>query len=591
MAEIADNLLPVFPFRVNWRGGVTERLEWATNVHAGITGNEQRQATRLTPRREFEVTITVWEQERQFLDLWLHRMVGTDCLLPLWHDSVRIDREAAQGDSEVWADTRGLEWEIGSYGLLRGLTALSHEVVEIAGVEDERLLLAAPLGGSWPKGTRIEPLRRGRLSENTKPAIKGDRAWECQALFQLTREQPYDDTLEGLDLYAGIPVLHTPPNRVAALDAEFEWGFAETDSKTGRRYRQSDADRAMVRQKHEWLLHGRTRKAAFRRFLYYMRGRQRVVWLPTYSADLTLSRNAGVAASSIYIKAMGFAYTGGPTSGREFICIQRRNGTRLFRRITGTANAGSMAEERLTLDVPLPAGLTMAEVNRISWMDTARFDADRLEFNHVNAADGASTIAATFRTFRNERTVPPILSAPIPKAAISANPCGFDEGDPCAPMPNIFEGWDYEILTRFTVTHGKVGGLDRWEVFGPSGRLGAFSPFREDTGPLTWQFTDRWRGPGADAPNDSSWGDGTRPTYFANPAIGTGVGDWFMIYDPTIVDYIPGVTNRMRHEVFFRHWTEETPRRVFFADFTTASGPAEFGWNNQIPWAPYRTDL
>lgn len=558
MVEIADAELPVFPFRVNWRGGIAERLEWATNVHAGVTGNEQRQAIRLTPRREFEVTITLWGEERQFFDLWLHRMAGGECLVPLWHDSVRATAEAVQGDSEVRVDTRGLEWEIGSYGLLRGLTSLSNEVIEIAGVEDDRLLLAAPIAGNWPKGTRVEPLRRGRMADNTKPRIVTDRVWECQTLIELTREQPYDDTMTGFDVYAGHLVFHKPPNRAASLDTEFAWDFNEIDNITGRRYRKTDSDRAFTRQKHEWLLHGRSAKAEFRRFLYYMRGRQRTIWLPTYSDDLTLSRDAGAAATSIYVKAIGFAYTGGPTSGREHICIQLRNRTRLYRRITGTAASGSAAEERLTLDTPLPAGLRRADVARISWMDTARFDADRLEFNHVNAADGASTVSATFRTFRDKRTVPAILSAPIPAAQKLDGRCGADD-DPCVQLPEDLPDWEWRYIFQ-AYRSGPFG-------YAGIGRMSGYGGYHEfeswDEAAQRWSFL--WY--------QSDWDPIVPP--------GTPVG-WMFSFGfgsdrgTTCTRTAPGYTSCLG-EVYLQHKTWRQPRLVasgpqFFV------GPQEFNW-------------
>ena len=42
------------PLSPNWSHGITETLEWKTNVHQSQTGAEQRVAMRLTPRRTFE---------------------------------------------------------------------------------------------------------------------------------------------------------------------------------------------------------------------------------------------------------------------------------------------------------------------------------------------------------------------------------------------------------------------------------------------------------------------------------------------------------------------------------------------------------
>lgn len=443
MAEIADADLPVFPFKVNWKNGISERLEWKTDILTDLVGNEQRRGLRLHPRRDFEVTLTLWDQERQFLDLWLHRMVGTEFMFPLWHDSVRSTQEVAQGQKTIWVDTQGLEFTIGSYALLRGLTAMSFERVLVAEVRADRIVAVDDLVGTWPKGTRVEPLVRGQMSDQTRMTLVTSKASSVQAEFQTTRAQIYDPGDETMDLYMGLPVITQQPNRSDQLDVRHIWNFYESDSGTGRRYRKSEEDRARVSQKHSWFLRGRANKAAFRSLLYRLDGSRAPVWLPTFNEDITLAQNAAPGATSIYVKEFGFAYTGGPTSGREHIVIHTTTG-RIYRRVTGTA-AAPAGQERLVLNAALPAGLAMSNVRIISWIDTARLENDRIEFNHINAADGVSTVSSIFKTFRNERTPPIILSAPIPEAAKSGTLCG-DDTPLCYTMPYFpeFEGWEWE---------------------------------------------------------------------------------------------------------------------------------------------------
>ena len=440
MAEIADADLPVFPFKVNWKNGISERLEWKTDILTDLVGNEQRRGLRLHPRRDFEVTLTLWDQERQFLDLWLHRMVGSEFLFPLWHDSVRSTQDAAQGQKTIRVDTQGLEFQIGSYALLRGLTAMSFERVLIAEVHADRIVAVDNLVSAWPKGTRVEPLVRGQMTDQTRMTLVTSKSSNVQAEFQTTRAQLYDPGDETMDLYMGIPVLTQQPNRSDQLDVRHVWNFYESDSGTGRRYRKSEEDRARLSQKHSWFLRGRINKAAFRSMLYRLNGSLAPIWLPTFNEDITLAQDAAPGAVSIYVKEMGFAYTGGPSSGREHIVIHTTAG-RIYRRVTGTA-AAPAGQERLVLNAALPAGLTRANVRIISWIDTARLENDRIEFNHVNAADGVSTVTSIFKTFRNERTPPIILSAPIPLAEKTGGSCG-DDTPLCYTIPFIpvFDGW------------------------------------------------------------------------------------------------------------------------------------------------------
>lgn len=448
MADIADADLPVFPFKVNWKDGIAERLEWKTDILADTAGNEQRRGLRVHPRRDFEVTITVWEQERSFLDLWLHRMIGTECLFPLWHDSVRATQAAAQGQKAVWVDTSGLEFTEGSYALLRGFSAMQFERILIAGVYSDRLVAVDDLVSDWPQGTRVEPLVRGWMSEQTRTRLASSRASETQAEFQTTRAQLYSEGVDSADQYLGLPVLNQAPNRSDALDVQHIWDFKETDSQTGRRYRKSEEGRADTSQKHSWFLRGRSAKSAFRSLLYRLKGSLGAVWVPTFNDDLALAQDSAPGAMSIYVKEIGFAYTGGPTSGREYIAIQTNSGW-LYRRVTGTAVAPS-GQERLVLDSPLPEGLTRASVRRISWMDTARLENDRIEFKHVNAADGMSTVSSIFRSFRNDRVAPEITSVPIPEDTKRPWPC---DGRPEEP----FAGWEYMAILSLPTNSDEVG--------------------------------------------------------------------------------------------------------------------------------------
>ncbi|WLJ71134.1 hypothetical protein [Sphingomonas phage Carli] len=400
MADIADADLPVFPFRINWKNGIAERLEWKTDVLKDFAGNEQRRGLRLTPRREFEVTLTVWDAERSFLDLWLHRMLSQEFLFPVWHDSVRASLPAPQGQDTIWVDTRGLEFQIGSYGLLRGPTALLSERIEIAEVYDDRIVAAANLVLDWPKGTRVEPLLRGRMTEQTRASLSGGRAGDTQAVFQTTREAPYSLGAAPADQYAALPVMMPPPNRSEQIDMNYIWSFFESDSMSGRSYRRSDEKRSMIAQKHSWFLHGRAAKAAFRSLLYRLKGSLMPFWLPTFNHDLQMAVDTAPGASTLEIDAIGFSYTGGPTSGREYIVIDTVTQGRIYRRVTGTAAAPN-GRERLVVDAPFAGGLLRQNVNYISWIDTARLENDRLELTHVNAADGVTTVSAIMRTFRN----------------------------------------------------------------------------------------------------------------------------------------------------------------------------------------------
>jgi hypothetical protein len=475
MDEIDNMDLPVMAFMVDWKDGVTERLDWLTDTLPDIRGNEQTRALRLTPRREFDATLTLWGQERQYWDLWLHRMADKEFIFPLWHDSFRM-KGFGTFLNLLRFDPVENDVKVGDILMFRGSSSLDFmlvRVVETYTGEEPRVIIEGewPLTAGnqrWPSNSRLFKVARGRLAAATTATPVTDQASRSKITVECVREQPANANVDGLDIYMGLPVMTVEPNRKESIDQVYEWAFGETDSNTGRRFRKSVMGRPSVRQKQTWWLKGRANKRVFRSFLERQRGAARTVWLPTFNNDMSLSRDIAAGAQSIYCKAFGFAYTGGPSSGREHIAIKTRAGY-LYRRVTGTA-AALAGEERLTITPALPASLRMVDVLRISWIDTARFENDRFEIDHATTLEGLATCAAIMKTVRDERVAPAILSAPIPASMMSANRCGQPE-DPCVPLP-------VDYAHQFTLRPGDLFCNPQW-----SGNLNVEWPDYRPNGP------------------------------------------------------------------------------------------------------------
>jgi hypothetical protein len=407
VADLPDIQLPVFPFRVNWREAVTERLEWKTDVMASDTGNEQRQAGRLSPRRAIDATLTLFDRERTFLDLWLHRMLNSEVMFPLWHDATPLTGNIAKAAVVIPINTLGLDFVVGGLAIIFGPSAFENETVTVTAIGLASITISAPgVAQAWRKGAKIAPLRRGFYSnEGAKPQQIRTNVWEVQSRFEINRANDYSLGVDSSDVYLGLPVMKTKPDSKEDVDYDFLWNFEELDNQTGRRVREAAQGRAMVGQHQTYLLRGREEKMAFRQFLYRQQGRLGAMWMPTFADDLTLAVNAANGQGYIDIEQCGYRYTGGATSGRNHILIDTPAG-KSYHEITGIAYATIGGRERLLLNPVLPRALTLASVRSIQFMDTARIDADSIEMSHVTDADGVTTVQVPYRTFRNERTAP-----------------------------------------------------------------------------------------------------------------------------------------------------------------------------------------
>lgn len=423
---MSDALLPVFSFRPNWLEPMLERLSFLTDVIGTDEGVEQRRAIRETPRRSYEADFLLTHQERTFWDLFIHRLGAADVTAPIYWEVVTIPATlTATVSDRVNFDTTRREWEYheGKLAILMGKTALDYEVVEIAAVDPAGVDLVLPPARSWPKGTKLYPLRRAVLEDVGEVRQPSAAVGVATARLRLVGPNPWLPEAYAGMTYGGLPVLLDEPNWVEDLSVMQDREVALLDTGVGRTYQVDATGRILLGQSHRWFLPGKDKLANFRDLLYRNLGRQGAFWLPTFKADFKLAAPASSSATQITVENVGYGYTGGPSSGREYIAIKHSSGT-IIRRILTVDPGTTPATEKLGLDQSLGLDLSPGQVRRISFADTARFDSDDFEITHFGGIEAHHDSQTMFRTFRNTRTTPSPISLPIPTAIMGTDGCG-----------------------------------------------------------------------------------------------------------------------------------------------------------------------
>lgn len=428
--------LPVWTIRPNWKTGVLERLEWLTDVLASDTGIEQRRSVRPSPRRSFEITVNPTRQDRAYLDLVLHRLGAADWLFPLWHDQARLSDRALAGNRALAFDNTFREFEDGGYAIIYGST-FEWEVVQVAAQTADGITLTADLENDWSARAKVFPLRRARVSGTTAIAALTSRVGQSVLLFQLTDANDYPEMAgDAMVEYMGSPLLTVAPNRISEITTDHVRLLDEVDNQVGKTYRVDTANRAFAIQSHNWQVRGREAQSNFRSFLYTLRGRQRMVWLPTYNEDVVLTRDS--TPSRVTIERVGLRYVGGnsPMPGR----------TRLWTgsevALIGTLPAPpSASEEVLGLALPLQAAYTAGEA--WSYLQAARSNQDSIELHHYADSEGTFECTSSFQTFAEGRDPSGVSYQPVPVAAKIDEPCGSPVGlNPCS---RVLPEWKYKI--------------------------------------------------------------------------------------------------------------------------------------------------
>lgn len=423
---MADIDLPVFSFRANWREPMVERVSFLTDILRAQEGAEQRRELRQTPRRSFDVDLLLVGAERTFWDLFINALGGQEITAPLYWEVVSVPATlTATVSDRIDFDTSFREWPYheGRLAILMGKTAMDYEVVEIAAVDAGGVDLALPVARSWPKGTKLLPLRRCVLSQVGELSHPSAAVASVTVQLRVVGPNPWTPAADDSPVYLGLPVFLSEPNWVENLSVNYDREVSLLDVDVGLTYQVDDLGRVLLGQAHRWFLPGREKLAGFRDLIYRHRGRAGSFWLPTFKADLKLVSPAAFNQINIEVEDVNFGYTGGPTGGREYIAIRHTGGT-IIRKVLSISAGSSPATRRLNLDAQLGLALSPGVVRRISFVDVARFDTDEFDITHFGGVDQHHDASALFRTFKNTRTAPAPISLPISNAIMTDQPCG-----------------------------------------------------------------------------------------------------------------------------------------------------------------------
>lgn len=582
---MADLDLPVWSIPPNWSTPVTERLAWLTDVMTSRSLAEQRRAVRLTPRRYFDFKINPIGRVRSFFDQWMHRISDEACLLPLWHDKGKLTALAESGDERIALDTRWMEFYEGGIVLLYR-DAFTFEAVEIAGIDDTGIDLAAGLDSDWVKGSTVYPVRRALLDVNTRTLNKTATVGDASLGFMVDQANDYDPGAEVLVTYDGYPIVSLEPNRLDDLELQYNRIMEELDNSTGRVRRYDENLRGYQTQFYNWTARGRQQHHELRQTLYRLRGRQKGVWMPSFNQDVVLSANLAPGQGSMDIEKIGYGALGGVIEGRDRVRLKDSNGTYRVVQIDAVNAAPSTDEERLSLAVN--SVFTANAGTYASFLELVRMDQDDVEIVHHTDSMGVCEASAAFRSFSRLGAPPAIVYLPQPTVEMSDEACGDGALAPCYTPIQHYDGWDYEISARQTwdIWAGGVGDLYIFNPPGGSGGSALGGIYGSDYMTLFGPGTPNNTGNQVWSARRVNMGDPE------NPASLEGVGNWNAYLDIGINNYFgtpPESLNHANIYVYMRHWTEPFPGHLVGSlENYTGNGDFIVDIDQTIDWREYR---
>lgn len=377
---IIGTRIVAWPFLPDWsRRGILERLEWRTDVLTHFDGSEQRRQLRLAPRVRYEFDAFFDGALRRYAETILWGWGARTWAVPIWQDGLDLPVDVPAGTLEIPIDPRWRDFHAGGLAIfLDG--PQQFETLQVDSVDGETLILRSATTRDWRAGTRVYPGRTCRLSGDVDIPRWDGQASSLRAVFDVDEPVDYEADAGAVE-YRGYPVLTHKPEWTGGFSLAMARKLAEIDNITGVRAYEDESGMPAILQRMRWVWVDRREADAYRKLLYWLRGRAGAIWVPTWEDDLIVTSIIAESTTHIDVEWCGYAQYIAQQPNRKDIRIQLVDGTVLYRRITSSETLSGTIE-RLWLDDAFGMQITPEQIVKVSFLALCRLEADAVEIAH-----------------------------------------------------------------------------------------------------------------------------------------------------------------------------------------------------------------
>lgn len=359
-----------WPFRVNWRAGASETIEFRTDIVTSRSGREQRRAIRPKPRYSYEWSTWAKADRYRLLAGLAYGHPGRSRLVPHPTDRVRLSADAAAAGNSLPVASIPAWAQPGVYAILEGE---QRELVRIAAVgasiEIDGLLLA-----DWPARTILRRAMPGVLASTFSYRAETNDLASFSVRFEA---DPGDSYEQG----AGTPgvsfdsreVFTWKPNWTDPVEIGIDSGRESIDYGFGLISHSYPLRAPVATTKASFLATSWADAAAMKEFFIRQQGARGEFWLPSFTRDLIPRQN--VQTNKIVTEGSTdyYAYKDEPIN--RAVVLRETDGTLHYNRIIEVTLNGS-GHSSFTVQNLWPEVFQLSQVGSISFMSLARFFGD-----------------------------------------------------------------------------------------------------------------------------------------------------------------------------------------------------------------------
>jgi hypothetical protein len=391
--RITGRRVVVWVIRPDWSHGITERLEWLTDVLTADDGTEQRVRLRRNARRTLEMAWLAQGQRAMIADTLLTGWGSRKYCVPVWMERDRAATPISAGSTTITVTSASLkDYMVGGYVVLWADETLT-EAIEIAAIAGNTLTLKTPVANSYPAGASICPAMFGRIDGDVQ--VRHVRSDALAGIVRFLDEMAKDrQAAEIGPTWQGYAVLDERPDYSEDQESTWSRTLEVLDSLTGVMMVDDTTGYPVIRRTYTWVLNGRQAIDRWKKWAAARAGRLTALWLPSFMDDLDIVQDIQPSDTSITVRSGLNARYGVGMPNRAAIRIETAGGQVFHRRITSMAEA-SASTEQLVMDSSLGVLVPVSSIRRAMWVSLARLESDALEVHYET--DSIARIQATFR--------------------------------------------------------------------------------------------------------------------------------------------------------------------------------------------------
>ncbi len=364
-----------------------ETLQFLTDVLVHKDATEQRIALRKNPRQLFTWNLILEDgveraKIHNFLYDWQSRIFG----VPQWHELTTLTAAASITDTVVTVQSTAFadyRTDVTKGDLVLVYTdENTFDVLPLLSLTATTLTFESGVLNNHAIGAIVCPLRTGVLTDR----ISGSRFPSADAKLKLNfRILDNDANLADTTAFStyNSKVLIDDLNGVrGSMKEAFEQEIVVTDGETGVTVQSSPWSHNRRVSRKSFLAAGKQGLWEVRQLLHALRGQQISYYIPSFSNDFIPTATLSSGSTLLNVSNVGYTKSVQSRPGRNIIRVTFNNGDPALIRVVTGSSVISATEEQLTLDDTWPNTVTVSEVDRVEYIEKARFDTDTFKIRH-----------------------------------------------------------------------------------------------------------------------------------------------------------------------------------------------------------------